>query len=181
MSFSPTFRASSMYMQDRCVERHPWLQLHALDSEPQEQHAPLHGNQWEWVAARIVHLRDAKVVFGHASLSIGSMKEESDRYRRNCATYLRGAGVQPRRSPPKLHRPRGHPRFRLVGRGVGLISERIEVISAFSTIRCSGSHGVVRVVERTTVVIKSYRCSPVWYDSNIRRPIFTRDRGRCQR
>lgn len=54
------------------------------------------------------------------------------------------------------------PVSRFVGRGVGLVSERVEaVVDAFSTIRCSGGDGVDRVVERTTVVIKSYRCSPV--------------------
>ena len=64
--------------------------------------------------------------------------------------------MQPRGSLPKLYRSRGHPVSRLVGRlGVGLISERVEVVvSAFSTIRCSGGHRVVRLVERITVISK---------------------------
>lgn len=93
----------------RIKERHrTWLQLHALDDEPQEQRVPVHGDQWEWVAVKIVHFRAAEVVFGQTSLSVGSMRGKGSG--ETVLIYdLRGARVQPRRSLPKLYRSRGHP------------------------------------------------------------------------
>ena len=64
------------------------------------------------VAAKIVHLLPAGVVFEHTSLSIGSMREEGVG---ETVLILRGTRVQHRGSLPKLHRSRGYPSIQARG------------------------------------------------------------------
>ena len=85
----------------------------------------MHGNQWVWVAARIVHLRAAEVVFGYTSLG----KSVSEKL----------CGRNPMDTPVS----------RLVE---GLVISLVEVVVAFSAIRRSGGHGAVQIVEHKTVI-----------------------------